>query len=268
MGSGIAFVPGIRAFHYQQRRQAEKKEEDDRRAALNALNLLSIAAVANIEVLALTKLQFINNMQPEIEKMKAVVEEIYNTTRSTNRAKNILALKVLSASLRYFYKHLPRISVMPPPDVGEYSSPGKDMPALTLFVHRAKEAMRELNERIKSRNAHIAGHVRERETGAGMSNAHLIHYSLMLASKGQAICVLVDYDLGFWRLVLDQVNAYMTTKAKDKHFPEHKMAPGDVEAMPKDKLFPRLREQLVTFDDQAERTLPTCYLKGLRSCRL
>jgi hypothetical protein len=186
IGSALGFVFGIWAFHYQQRRQSAEKEKNDWRAALDALNRLSTAAGANIEALANAKLQLINDMRPEVEKMKAASEEVYNTPVA-DRAKRIPALKALSVSMLHFYKSLPRTSVMPPPDVGEYSLLSKDMPALTLFVHRAMGMMQGLNERIESRNALIAEHAREGRTGAGKSAERLIYYSSMLAGEGESI---------------------------------------------------------------------------------
>jgi hypothetical protein len=186
-------------------------------------------------------------MRPEVEQMKAASEDVYDTP-GPDRAKRIPALKALSESLRHFYKSLPRTSVVPPPDVGEYSSLSKDMPALTLFVHRAMGMMQELNERIESRNALIAEHARESGTGAGMSAERFIYYSSMLAGEGEAICQFTDFALDFWRLVLDQVKAYMTTKAMGEHFLEYRLVPKAAEAMPKEELFPLMREQLATFD--------------------
>lgn len=70
----------------------------------------------------------------------------------------------------------------------------------------------------------------------------------MLASEGEAICAHVDDSLDFWLLVLDQVKAYMTVKAKGEYFLEYKLVPRAVEAMPKEELFPLMRSQLATFE--------------------
>ncbi len=248
IGSGIGFGLGILAFHYQQKRQADLQLNADWRRALDALNRLSTAAGANIEALANSKLQLIDAMRPEVEKMKAASADIYDT-RPADRSKKLPALKDLSESLQHFYMSLPRTSVMPPPDAVEYSPLSKDMPALSLFVHHAMGMMQELNERIVSRNSLIAEHAREGGTGAGMSGERLIYYSSMLASEGEAICVHVDDAIDFWRLVADQVKAYMTHKAKSEPFIEYRLVPKAIEALPKDELFPAMREQLVTFSN-------------------
>ncbi len=247
IGSGLGFVLGIGAFHYQQHRQSAKKSKEDWRSALDALNRLSTAAGANIEALANAKLQLINDLRPEVEKMKAASEEVYDTP-PPGRAEKIADLKALSASMRHFYMSLPRISVMSPPDYGEYSSLSQDMPALTLFVHRAVGTMEQLNEHLASRNAIIAEYAREGGTPPGMTDARLMYYSNMLAGAGEAICEHTDFALDFWRLVLDQVKAYMTAKAKGEHFLEYELVPKAVEAMPQEELFPLMREQLATFD--------------------
>jgi len=108
--------------------------------------------------------------------------------------------------------------------------------------------MQELNERIKSRNVLIAEYAREGGTGAGMSAERVIYYSSMLANEGEAICEYTDFALDFWLLVLDQVKAYMTTKAKDEHFLEYQLVPKAAKAMPKEELFPLMRDQLAKFD--------------------
>jgi hypothetical protein len=246
IGSALGFVLGICAFHYQQRRQSAKKEKDDWRAALDALNRLTTAAGANIEALAMAKLQFVNGLRPEVEKIKVASNELYDTP-AAERVKKIPALRTLSASLLHFYMSLPRTSIMPPPNTGEYSSLSRDMPALTLFVHRATGMMQELNEKIESRNTLIAAHAREGGTGDGMTAERVTYYASMLVGEGEAICEYTDYALDFWRLVSDQVKAYMTTKAKGEHFLEYKLIPAAAEAMPKEELFPLMREQLAAF---------------------
>jgi len=97
IGSCIGFLLGILAFHYQQKRQAELQLKADWRRALDALNRLSIAAGANIEALAVTKLQLIDAMRPEVEKMKSASADIYDT-RPADRSKKLPALKELSES--------------------------------------------------------------------------------------------------------------------------------------------------------------------------
>lgn len=247
IGSTIGFSLGILAFHYQQKWQAELQSKAEWQSALDALNRLSIAAGANIESLANAKLQLIDDIRPEVEKMKAASDDIFDTP-PTNRISKVPALKALSVSLQHFYMKLPRTSVLPPPDASEYSMLSKDMPALSLFVHRAMWMMQELNERIESRNALIAEHAREGGTGAGMSGERLIYYSSMLAGEGEAIYMNADFALDFWKLVTDQVKAYMTYKAKGEHFLEYQLMPMAVAALPEEELFPAMRAQLATFE--------------------
>lgn len=248
VGSGMGFGLGILAFHYQQKRQADLQSQADWRRALDALNRLSTTAGANIEALANSKLQLIDSMRPEIEKMKTASIDIYDA-QPASCPKKLLALKALSESLQHFYMSLPQTSIMPPPNASEYSTLSKDMPALSLFVHRAMGMMQELNERIVSRNSLIAEHARENGTGAGMSGERLLYYSSMLADEGEAICVHVDDAIDFWRLVTDQVTAYMTHKAKGEPYIEYQLVPKAIEALPKEELFPAMRGQLVTFDN-------------------
>lgn len=215
--------------------------------ALDALNRLCTTAAANINALANAKLQLINDLRSEVEKMKAASEEVYETPRA-QWASQLKALKHLSESMRHFYMTLPRISIMRSPGASEYSSLSKDMPALPLFAHHAVGMMEELNEHIKFRNALIAEHAREGGTGDGMSAERLIYYSSMLAGVGNGICEQTDDALDFWRLVLDQVKAYMEVKAKGEHSLKYELVPEAVAAMPQEELFPLMRDQLVTFD--------------------
>lgn len=248
IGSGIGFGLGVLAFHYQQKRLAKLRSDADWRAALDALNRLSTAAGANIEALAIVKLGLVNAMRPEVEKMKAASDDIYETPPA-ERAGKLLELKTLSESFQHFYMSSPRTSVMPPPNPGEYSSLSKDMPALSLFVHRSIGMMREINERIDSRNALIAEHAREGGTGGGMTGERLLYYSGMLADEGKAVCIFVDDAMYLWRLVAEQVKAYMTQMAKGEHFVEYQLVPKAEAALPKEELFPAMRAQLVTFED-------------------
>jgi hypothetical protein len=250
IGSALGFIFGIGAFHYQQRKQATKKERDEWKAAVRTLSRLSTAAGANIEALALTKLQFMSDMKPEVEKMKAAVDEVYDSPDAT-RTEKISDLKSLSKSVRHFYLSLPRISVMTPPGFGEYSLLNKDMPALMIFVHRATGAMEQLNELIGIRNELIADCAREGGTEAGITAERILYFSNMLADSGKGIYMQVDDALDFWRLVLDQVKAFMTAKAKGEYFSEYKLVPFAIEAMPKEELFPLLRSQLETFEKRS-----------------
>ena len=248
IGSAIGFVFGIFAFWFQQSRQSVKEKKDDWRSALDALNRLMDAAGANIEALALAKLQLLNDLRPEAEKMKAASNAVYESPRE-DWTSNVRNLKALGESMRHFYKSLPIVSVMPPPNFSEYSLLSKDMPALSLFAHRAIGMTQELNEHIASRNALITEYAREGGTDDGITGERVHYYSSMLAGRGDAICNQTDFALCFWRLVREQIRAYRGAKAKDEPFSEYKLAPYAMEAMPEEELVPYLREQLVTFDD-------------------
>lgn len=247
IGSAVGFVFGIFAFHHQQRRQSAKKAENDWRTALDALNRLSVAAGANIEALANSKLQLVGDLAPEIDKMKAVCEE-NNKTLNAEHEKQVQGLVETSGSMLHFFKSLPETSVMAPPDFSEYSALSKDMPALTLFVHRAMGMMQDLNEHIRSRNELLAQHALENGAANGMTGHRVIYFTTMLSDHGDAICNSTDFALDFWRLVLDQIKAYMTVKAKGEHFVEYKLVPNAKKAMPNEELFPLMREQLATFE--------------------
>lgn len=248
IGSGLGFVFGICAFHYQQKRQSAIKEKDDWRVELRVLNLLTTVAGANIEAVVNAKLQFVDDLRPEVDKMKAASERFYNAPASERESK-IEEIVTLSGSMRHFYQRFPRNSIMSPPEFSEYSLLNKEMPALPMFVHRAMGMMQEINERIESRNALTAGFAQESGAGEGMSSQRALYYSSMLSGEGEAICEHTEFALNFWRLVLDQIKAYKKAKGSGEHLLEFKLIPKALEAMPKKELFPVMREQIkTTFD--------------------
>ena len=181
--------------------------------------------------------------------MEAVSKELYETPVE-ERVKKIPDQIILAESLHYFHLSFPRNSVMLPPEFSEYSSLSKDMPALTLFVHRAMGMMQEINERIESRNARIVECARENETNAGMTADRIIYYSSMLSTEGKAICEHTDFALDFWRLVLDQIKAYKMAKCVGEHVIDYELIPKAIEEMPKEDLFPMMRMQLATFTNK------------------
>lgn len=247
IGSGVGFAFGICAFHYQQKRQDAKKENGARMAALDALNRLTNAAGANIETLVNFKLQYINDLKPEVALMKAASMKAYETPFE-ERDECIPSLNTLISSMRFFYMSFPPSFVMQPPEFVDYSSLSKDMPALLQFVHRAMGMTQEINDRIESRNARLAESARE--NSAGMNAGRVLYYTNMLSDEGNSICEHVDYALDFWRLVIEQIEAYGTGK-KDTgvHLIRYQMLPKAAEAMPDEELFPKMREQLKTSFD-------------------
>lgn len=246
IGSGLGFLLGIFAFHYQQKRQSAKKDLVDWRAALDALNRLTTAAGANIESLVNAKLQFLDDLLPEAEAMKAATKSASDLPIK-ERTDAIQKLVDLSGSLRHLYLNFQRNYVMLPPKELELSSLSKDMPALSLFVHRAMGMMQEINEQIESRNALIAELARESGSGKGLGPGRVLYYSSLLSDQSASICEHTDFALDLWRLVLDQIKAYKTAKCVGEHVLEFSLVPKAAEAMPKEELFPLMREQLTTF---------------------
>ncbi|CAM3518067.1 hypothetical protein [Thalassospira profundimaris] len=243
IGSAVGFFFGIAAFHWQQRSQLSKQEKEEWRSALDALNRLTMAAGANIEALANSKIHLIADMKPEVDAIKAISDEIYEAP-SEERAKRVSELVTLSGSMLHFYMTLPETSIMHPPAFSEYSSLSKDMPALTLFVHRAVTFTQELNEYARTRNNLIAQQALESD----MTAERTIYYASMLSGMGNAICETTDNALDFWLLCFEQVRAYMQAKAQGEHVVSYQIAPRAMQVMPQEELFPLMRQQLVTFD--------------------
>ena len=82
-----------------------------------------------------------------------------------------------------------------------------------------------------------------------MPDARYFYYSTMLTGQGRGICHNVDDAMGFWLLAADQIRFYMTRKVAGEPFVDFEITENAKEFLPEEELFPRLRKQVVTFDD-------------------
>lgn len=246
IGSGLGFGFGIVAFHYQQKRQSANDAQNRWLASLDALNRLTNTAAANIEALVNCKLQFAINLMPEVDQMGAASIAAFDAPEE-KRIEHTENLIKLSNSMRYFYLSFAQVSVMQPPEYSNYSALSKDMPALPLFAHRAVGMTHEINEHIVSRNELIADQARESGIGGGMSGQRVLYFASMLSGQGKGICENIEFALDFWRLVLDQIDAYRSKEGAGGHLLSYELIPKAAEAMPKEELFPAMREQLAKF---------------------
>jgi hypothetical protein len=253
VGTALGFLLGIWAFHYQQEQLEEKRKADDRRAAHDALQRLTVAAGLNLEALAHIKLQIVNELFPEAKQMQQVANANYNATKIEEKKKNFDVLKATAESARWLYISMPKVPAMPPPEVREYSSLMSEMPALSLFVHRAEGMIAELNERIVSRNALIAKHSSENTSGQGMQPQRHLYFAGMLADEGMAICENTDLAMYCWKLASDQIDAYMRKKAPSEPYARFELVDQVVDQLPKEDLLPLMSEQLVTFSEAKDR---------------
>jgi enamine deaminase RidA (YjgF/YER057c/UK114 family) len=245
IGSGLGFVLGLVAFHYQQKRekQAEAKEAKD--DALDALTRVLQTAGLNIEALAVIKLQIINDLKPEVEEMKGFVETYFDGDQA-GRGKCFHEMKAASEEMRSFYKTFTPLPIMPAPDFREFSLVTHDMPALTTFLHRAMSTMHEINEQLRERNALISGHARD---GAeGMTAERFVYYASMISGIGDYLCQSIDNDLEYFCLTMEQVEGYMEAKNNGKHL-KFVIAEKAKDELPKSELFPELRKQMAKFGE-------------------
>ncbi|WP_176454377.1 hypothetical protein [Sinorhizobium fredii] len=247
IGAALGFGLGLVAFHYQHRREKEAEAEEAREAALDALNRVTQTAGLNIEALANLKLQIIGDLKPEVEVMQKAVEACFDASGVEREAK-FQEMKATSEALRSFYQSLTPLPVMPAPDFREFSLVAQKMPALTIYLHRAMSTMHEINEHIRERNTLIAGHALE---GAnGMTVERFIYYASMLSGIGDYLCKSVDNDLEFFRLSLEQVENYMKAKSNGVGYVSFILVEKAKEALPKENLFPELRNQMTYFDQK------------------
>lgn len=250
IGSSLGFGLGVVAFHYQQKHQSAQRAKEDWRAALDALHRLDIAAGANIESLAVMKLlPLTSQMAEECRGMKEASDEAYNAPTSQRKGA-VTKLRHLSVSSRYFYHTIVKPVVMPVPEFREYSALSKDMPALSLFVHRAMGMTQTFDEVTETRNRFNSERAREDMVGNGINEERFIYYAGMLSSTGLLMHQYVDNALGCWMIVRDQIQAFVEKKAGDQSFQRYQIVPNAARVLPKDELFPLMREQMATFENQ------------------
>ncbi|MEP1884974.1 MAG: hypothetical protein ABJJ12_07370, partial [Marinomonas sp.] len=248
IGSFLGFVLGIAAFFYQQHRQSKAKAKADRRAALDALNRLNSAASANIEALLNLKKEIIVYLAGDVEKAQKITKEVFETPLAY-RAFARQKMKNQTLAFRHFYISAAQIYIMHPPDVGEYSLFSNEMPALSLFAHRAIGAMQEFNDVIAHRNTLIGDQAREDGIGDGITGERLWYFTKMLADDGDALHIQADIAMAFWLLVAEQVRAYRTHRAKCEQAVDFRVVEWGEEFLPHKNLLPSYREQLVTFEE-------------------
>ncbi|MEP3428855.1 MAG: hypothetical protein ABJN98_09265 [Roseibium sp.] len=247
IGSGLGFMLGILAFHYQQQKQDDKKKDEEWKASLEALRRLNIAASANIENQLNAKSQLIDDLRPETDKMKEKVESVY-ASQGGDQQRLTSDLKTLAESLKHFHMSLPEVAIMPPPETKDYSMLSSDMPALAMFVFRAVSVSEEMNARIVSRNTLLQQHALEHIAGDGMTSRQLLHFSNMLVAEGLAISEHNTNALFFWKMVRKQITVYMTNKASSEPFEEYPLVEEADAQLPGDDLHPDYSALVATFE--------------------
>jgi hypothetical protein len=159
IGTFGGFLLGLIAYLIQRalQRRSDEKEKDD--AANDALKRVLSSATSNIEVIAMLKIQLLEDLAGDVTLMKPLVEKSFEDD------KNIPALVEQSGKLHHFYKTLPRAYELDPPEFSELSRVVDNMPGLTTFIHRGMTSMAELSAISDERNKLIAEHARENANG-------------------------------------------------------------------------------------------------------
>lgn len=246
-GSIIAFALGLLAFRYQLDQQRKTEAQATMDTAVDALFRAAQSAAVNIETLANTKLHSVGNLAPDVETMKACVDAFYESTGDT-RAAAFNTLKETSENAQSFYLTMPPLRVLEAPSIRELSLVVRQMPALTTFLHRAVSTLEDINELIEQRNSMIAAHAAENSNGMTMDR--FVYFASTLAGQGGYICQSVDDDLAFFMLVKEQAENYLGDPQQDGKFIPYRLLPDLLNLLPDENRFPRLREQIVTFDYQ------------------
>ncbi|MCZ4269904.1 hypothetical protein O4H48_18535 [Rhodobacteraceae bacterium G21628-S1] len=246
IGSFLGFFLGILAFGLQQRSHLRAAAREERLALLDALNRLITSAGANVEALVQLKLQLLDDLKPEADRVKELAEAAFESDPSSRPAK-VQELVELCSTMRYFYQSVQPIQIMRPPDFSEFSSGSRQMPALSLFVHRALGCMEECNRAGEARNLLISELAKESAARHGLPEGRVLYFSQMLAGEANALVENTDFSMDFWRLVLDQLVAFENTLKRDEGLLRFELLPEVENAMPSEELFPKLREQLKKF---------------------
>ncbi|WFE92317.1 hypothetical protein K1718_13410 [Roseibium porphyridii] len=247
IGSALGFLMGIWAFHYQQEQLQKRKLADRRNDELDALSRLAMAAGANLESLAIFKNQFLNELRPEVSTMKQHVNSVYSA-KDENRDKSVSSLLLASKSMVHFYRAFAKPSHMPVPNHTEYSSLRREMPALSMFVHRAACFTEELNDCLTERNNRISLHASEGTLDVPMTPQRSIYFASMLSDEGIAMCNLTDYALHCWKITLDQINEYVDNRVEGGSFVRPKLTKKALDELPDENTLPGLRSQIRYFD--------------------
>ncbi len=247
IGSALGFLLGLWAFHYQQEQIEEKQDASKRKEALDTLSRLALAAGANIESLAILKSQYLNDLKPEAITINEMVASIYAAGDEKQRKIEVSRLLAQSPKMVHFYRALTKPSTMLAPEPREYVLLQHEMPALSLFVHRAMSFTEELSDCIASRNEAISEHARENTTAIGMPTIRMVYFASMLSDDGKAICNAADYALHCWKLTLDQIEEYVINVGDGQPFLLPTLAEKAVKQLPDENLVPGLRSQMTRF---------------------
>lgn len=246
IGAALGLGFSLFTFHYQKKRERQERAQESEAAALDALNRAEQASGLNIEALALIKIQIAADLNPEVNRMKKLIDLYYNSIGS-NKEDAFHKMRSESEKLRHYYESSHLISIMPAPEFREFSLLSNQMPALTGFLHRAMSTMHELNYNISQRNSVISDYAREGQNGNGLTSDRFVYYQSMISGYSEYICQSVDNNLEFFKLVREQINYYFVSRKNESSYVKYDIAEKAKQALPKDDIFPELRKRLEKF---------------------
>lgn len=246
IGAYLGYIAGIRTFKIQTETTKKLSEDNTWQSAFGSLGQILHSISADLNETANFKNQIVNHLLPEADLIDKYMYESHVNEGEIEREafKNAL---VISQKSSIFFKSTPVIFPMHYPNLGKISLFFNEMPSLPLFLHYSKSKISELNERIKNRNRLIEDF--SRETVAGIRQPRLAYYLTMLSSEAVAISKTVDAALGFQKLSIDQIEAFMAAKGKGRKMPSFRVELSEqaLNALPPDSFLADFRKGLKTF---------------------
>lgn len=246
IGAYLGYLLGIRTFKLQTETSKKLSEDNAWQSAFAALGQNLHAVAADLNATANLKNQIISHLVPEAETIDRCMHDFYVNTGSLEKEAFNTAFLISQKSLTFF-KSIPVIFPMQHPPLYSISLFLNDMPSLSLFLHNANTNFLELNERIKNRNRLVEDFSRENATG--MQLHRIAYYLMMLSSEAIAISKATDAALGFQKLSIEQIEAFMATKGKERKVPIFlvELSEQAVSALPPESFLAEFRKGLKTF---------------------
>lgn len=238
IGTFGGFIFGLVAFGIQRQIQQNSDQDKISRTNIDTLKRLLQCAGANTDTIAMLRLQLLDDLAPEVEKMEGLVEQAYEDDS------NVSKIFAAAGDLQHFYQTLPRAYELDPPTFSELSGVVDDMPGLTTFLHRGMSSISEFTAISDERNKLISEYAKE--NSQGLNNHRLRYFASMLTGQGRGMIEAADNAMGFFMLVTEQVEGYLE-HGMGVEVNKYILSAAAIERLPDKDRFPALRKLLVDF---------------------
>lgn len=255
IGTFAAFALGLWAFGWQQKKLAAERAAEAEQATAQALGRAVISCGMNLDALAAFQLQISDVLQEEAERIKSVVDHVNEGGLEVGleNQRRMAELAQALAGLRSFFFHMGTLSVSPFPSQSELSVAYNRMPVLATLLYRGEESMRAANADIKQRNRYVEEFATEQAEG-GISFPRMHYLASMLADHARNIIDAVHDAREFLFIALDQISMYQQAKVPKGQRLTFSLGDETIKRLPREDRFPKLRAQLVGFEQLTQST--------------